>query len=160
GVQFHFGGAPAPATVIQPPAPAPPPPPPPPPPAPPETPRQPEPAPAPPPPAPPPAPAPAPAPTKDTISFDSQKFVLNNIAKAHLDGVALKLRETPRATVLVTGFSEGKKGKAAETLATRRAANVKAYLVDRHKIDASRIATDVDLSADAAQAIVTITSPR
>lgn len=60
----------------------------------------------------------------------------------------------------MTGYSDGKNGSAAEKLSRRRAENVKAYLVDRQKIDAGRITTEVDLSTQGAQAVVTIVSPR
>lgn len=154
GVLFRFGHEPAPAVVEPapaPPAPAPPPP------APPEAPKAPEPPPPPPVVAPPPPP---PAPPKETVAFDREKVRVNNIAKAQLDDVALKLREMPRANVIVTGYADGKKGASAEKLARRRAENVKTYLVDRHKIDAGRISTEVDLETTGAQAVVTIVTPR
>jgi outer membrane protein OmpA-like peptidoglycan-associated protein len=129
-----------------------------PPPAPPETPKTPEPV-APPPPVVP-QPPPPPAPLETPIPFDAAKSRLNNIAKAKLDDVALKLRESPRATVVVTGYSDGKKGPAAEKLARERAEHVKQYLVERHKIDAGRITTETNLGAESAQAVVTIVTPR
>jgi outer membrane protein OmpA-like peptidoglycan-associated protein len=158
GVLLHFGGAPAPVVVEPAPAPpAPAPAPPPPPPAPPEQPKAPE--PAPPPPVVAPAPPP-PAPPKETVSFDRESIRVNNIAKAQLDDVALKLREMPRANAVVTGYSDGKKGASAEKLARHRAENVKRYLVDRHKIDAGRISIETDLEQTGAQAVVTIVTPR
>ena len=156
GALFRFGGSPAPIIVA--PAPAPPaPPPPPPPPAPPEKPREPEPVVAPPPVVPPPPP---PALPKEPITFDREKFAVNNIAKAQLDDVALKLREAPRSNAIVTGYADGKSGPAAEKLARKRAENVKQYLISRHKIDAARISVETSLDASSAQAVVTIVSPR
>jgi outer membrane protein OmpA-like peptidoglycan-associated protein len=156
GALVRFGGRPAPVVVE--PAPAPPAPPPPPP-APPEAPRTPEPVVAPPPPVEPPPPPP-PVPQKEPVTFDREKVAVNNIAKAQLDGVALKLREMPRANAIVTGYSDGRKGKAAEKLARRRAENIKQYLVDRHKIDAGRITVETSLDTSDSQAVVTIVSPR
>lgn len=159
GALFRFGGSPAPVAVVPapvPPAPAPPPPPPPP--APPEAPKAPEPAVAPPPVVPP--PPPPQAPVKEPVTFDREKFAVNNIAKAQLDDVALKLREAPRANAIVTGYADGKSGSAAEKLARKRAENVKQYLISRHKIDAARISVETSLDASGAQAIVTIVSPR
>jgi outer membrane protein OmpA-like peptidoglycan-associated protein len=163
GALFRFGGSPAPIVVVPapapvPPAPAPAPPPQHPPPAPPETPKAPEPVVAPPPVVPP--PPPPPAPPKETVTFDREKFAVNNIAKAQLDEVALKLRESPRSNAVVTGYADGRSGSAAEKLARKRAENVKQYLISRHKIDAARISVETSLDASRAQAIVTIVSPR
>lgn len=156
GALFRFGGSPAPIVVV--PAPAPAPPPPAPPPAPPETPRAPEPVVAPPPVVPP--PPPPQAPVKETVTFDRGKVAVNNIAKAQLDDVALKLRERPKANIVITGYADGKTGAAAEKLARRRAENVKQYLVERHKIDAARITIETSLEAPGAQAVVTIVTQR
>ena len=159
GALVRLGGAQAPVTVVA--APAPPPAPPPPPPAPAEAPKEPEPAAAPPPVVTPPPPPPAPT---EVVTFDRNRFAVNNIAKAQLDLVALKLREAPRSNAVVTGYADGKKGAAAEKLAKKRAENIKQYLIDRHKIDAARISVEVDLSgsaeAQAPKAVVTIVSPR
>jgi hypothetical protein len=139
GVLFHFGGKAAPVIVEAPPAMAPAPPPP---------------APAPPPPAPerpaappvaPPPPAP-PAPVRDTIDFEHGKSRVTNIAKAKLDAVAMRLRDNPRATVTVVGYPDSGSGTRQESLARQRAENVKQYLIDRHRIDASRITTQVDMT--------------
>jgi hypothetical protein len=157
GVLFHFGGRAAPAVLVPPPAP-PAPPPPPPPPAPPETPPAPMPPPAPPVVAPP----PPPAPTTDTIDFDRGSARITNIAKARLDEVALRLRENPRASVMITGYpDEGTASARRESLARQRAENAKAYLVDRHGIDASRITTQTDLTdpSHRGQAVIVVTIP-
>lgn len=152
GLLFHFGGCAAPAVIVPPPAP---PPPPPPPPAPPEE------APAPmPPPAPPVVEAPPPpAPTTDTIDFDRGSARITNIAKARLDAVALRLRENPRATVVITGYPDDSTAASRrESLARQRAENAKAYLVDRHSIDASRIttATDLDDTSNRGKAVIVV----
>ena len=137
GILFHFGGHAAPAVIAPPPQPPPPPPPP----APPEAPPAPMPPPAPPVVAPP----PPPAPTTDTIDFDRGSARITNIAKARLDAVALRLRENPRATVVITGYPDsGTAASRRETLARQRAENAKAYLLDRHSIDASRITTEAN----------------
>jgi|KBSSwiStaDraftv2_1062776.scaffolds.fasta_scaffold338546_1 hypothetical protein len=158
GLLFHFGGRAAPTVITAPPAPPAPPPPPPPPPAPPEE------APAPmPPPAPPVvAPPPPPAPTTDTIDFDRGSARITNIAKARLDAVALRLRENPRATVVITGYpDDGTAASRRESLARQRAENAKAYLVDRHSIDASRITTETNLTetGNRGKAVIVVTFP-
>ncbi|MCC6128710.1 MAG: OmpA family protein [Acidobacteria bacterium] len=101
--------------------------------------------------APPPAPAPAPvveAPqspkgetsTSDEILFDPAKNRLTNIAKAILDGVALRLKNNLSAICTVTGYADAsEKVKDKGALASSRAEAAKEYLVKRHGIDASRI---------------------
>jgi outer membrane protein OmpA-like peptidoglycan-associated protein len=160
GASFRFGGAAAPTVVVPPPPPpeAPPPPAPeaPPPPAAPEAPPAPMPPPAPPVVAPP----PPPAPTTDTVDFDRGSARISNIAKAREDEVALRLRENPSATVVITGYpDEGTASARRESLARQRAENTKAYLVTRHGIDASRITTQTDLTDTAhfGQSVIVVT---
>ncbi len=153
GVLFHFGGKPTPVVVEPPPAMAPPPAP-----APPAAPKQPEPA-APPPPV---VSPPPPEPAKDTVQFERQKFIVSNVAKAQLDDVALRLRERPKATVVITGYADPGKGARGERLARQRAENLKRYLIDRHHIDASRITAEVDLTGgpEGAKAVVEVVFPK
>lgn len=106
------------------------------------------------------APPPPPAPTTDTIDFDRGSAHITNIAKARLDAVALRLRENPRATVVVTGYpDDGTVASRRDSLARQRAENARAYLVDRHGIDASRItaATDLTDTANRGEAIIVVT---
>ena len=106
------------------------------------------------------APPPPPAPTTDTIDFDRGSARITNIAKARLDSVALRLRENPRATVVITGSpDDGTASARRESLARQRAENAKAYLVDRHGIDASRITTQTDLTdtSHRGQAVIVVT---
>ena len=149
GLLFHFGGCASPVVVVPPPAPEPPPPPP--------APSEVPPAPMPPPAPPVVEPPPPPAPTTDTIDFDRASSRITNIAKARLDSVALRLRENPRATVVITGYPDS--GNRSEALARRRAENAKAYLVDRHAIDASRITTGTDLTDESnfGKAVIVVT---
>jgi hypothetical protein len=151
-----------PTVLVPPPAPPPPPPPPPhsspppPPPAPPEAPPAPMPPPAPPVVAPP----PPPAPTTDTVDFDRGSAHITNIAKARLDSLALRLRENPRATVVITGDpDDGTAASRRESLARQRAESAKAYLVNRHAIDASRITTKVNTmdTSDFGKAVIVTT---
>ena len=83
-----------------------------------------------------------------------------HIAKARLDAVALRLRENPRATVVITGYpDDGTTSARRESLARQRAENAKAYLVDRHSIEASRITTETDLidTSHRGQAVIVVT---
>ena len=121
----------------------------------------------------PPAPIAAPAAPKgetsttDEVLFDSAKSRLTNIAKAILDGVALRLKNNFSATCTITGYTDPKeKGGDHGSLGRSRAEAAKDYLVKRHGLDGSRIAVEArgDASAgDAAtrnrKAIVTVTFP-
>jgi outer membrane protein OmpA-like peptidoglycan-associated protein len=135
------------------------------------------------PPAPAPAPvvAPAPAPsepavvtapaarpstsTTDEILFDQAKSRLTNIAKAILDGVALRLKNNLAATCTVSAWTDGKEKGDRAALAKARAEAAKDYLMKRHGIDGSRIATEVKGDGDSAdatrnrRAVVTVTFP-
>jgi outer membrane protein OmpA-like peptidoglycan-associated protein len=135
------------------------------------------------PPAPAPAPvvAPAPAPaesavvtapaarpatsTTDEILFDPAKSRLTNIAKAILDGVALRLKNNLAATCTVSAWTDGKEKGDRAALARARAEAAKDYLMKRHGIDGSRISTEVKGDGDAAdatrnrRAVVSVTFP-
>jgi outer membrane protein OmpA-like peptidoglycan-associated protein len=117
---------------------------------------EPEPAPATPAPAPTAGPVePPPAPkgetsTTDEVLFDTAKGRLTNIAKAILDGVALRLKNNLSATCTITSFTDPKeKGGDHAKLATTRADAAKDYLVKRHGIDASRIRIEAKGDAEA-----------
>ncbi|HEV2852497.1 MAG TPA: OmpA family protein [Thermoanaerobaculia bacterium] len=143
--------------LLPPPPPAPPPPPPPPPVE----------APPPPPPpveAPPPPPPPPPAPperTEVTCSFTSGSARLDNICKAKLDEVALRMKQESAATAQVIGYADGSSGTQTsnQRAAEQRATAVKNYLVTRHGIDPSRITTEGQVT-DRRAAVVILTIPR
>jgi hypothetical protein len=135
-----------------------PPPPPPPPPAP----EPPPPAPAPePPPPPPPAPPAPPAPPEtmeQTCSFVPGSARLDNICKAKLDEVGLRMKQSSTSTAACTGFSDGKGKSENQRLADQRSQAVKNYLVTRHGIDPSRITTQGQVTdRRAATVVLTIT---
>lgn len=136
---------PSPPVVVPPPAPAPAPPPPP---VEEKTEAAPAPAPAPPPTAPPP---PTPETTRDEISFDAGSARLTNIAKAVLDGIALRMKNDLNSTAVITGYTDDSGSEQANTpLSLRRADAAKEYLVTRHGIDPSRMTTDGKGSGDPA----------
>jgi outer membrane protein OmpA-like peptidoglycan-associated protein len=142
-------------------------------------PREPEPAPPPatePVPPPPPVAAPAEPPaapvarpstsTTDEILFDAGKSRLTNIAKAILDGVALRLKNNLAATCTISASTDPKeKGGDHAVLAKARADAARDYLMKRHGIDGSRIASEALGDADSAdatrnrRAVVTVTFP-
>jgi outer membrane protein OmpA-like peptidoglycan-associated protein len=90
----------------------------------------------------PPAPA-APRESVETVHFDSGGARLTNIAKAKLDEIALRLKQEPSATLLIRGYADSTGASADnQALSLRRAEAARAYLVERHGIDAARIAVE------------------
>jgi outer membrane protein OmpA-like peptidoglycan-associated protein len=89
-----------------------------------------------------PPPRPAPRQTTDEIFFDGKSARLTNIAKAILDGVALRMKNDLNATAVVTGFTDNTgTDQANQELGMKRAQAAKEYLVTRHGIDPGRIST-------------------
>jgi len=92
--------------------------------------------------APPPPPRPTPRTTSDEIFFDGKSARLTNIAKAVLDGVALRMKNDLNSTAIVTGYTDNTgTEKANEELGLKRAQAAKEYLVTRHGIDPGRVTT-------------------
>ena len=113
----------------------------------------------------PPAPRPETS-TTDEILFDAAKSRLTNIAKAILDGVALRLKNNLSATCTIAGFTDPNEKSDHAALAQARADAAKDYLVKRHGIDASRIQVEAKGDAEAGddatrnrRAVVTVTFP-
>jgi OOP family OmpA-OmpF porin len=99
----------------------------------------------------PPPPAPAPTTTSDEIYFDAGSARLTNIAKAILDGVALRMRNDLNSTVVITGYSDNVGTEESNLdISRRRADAAREYLVTRHGIDPARITTEGRGSADPA----------
>jgi outer membrane protein OmpA-like peptidoglycan-associated protein len=103
--------------------------------------------------------------TTDEILFDAAKSRLTNIAKAILDGVALRLKNNLAATCVVSAWTDAKEKGDHVALAKARAEAAKDYLMKRHGIDGSRIATEVKGDGDSAdatrnrRAVVSVTFP-
>jgi outer membrane protein OmpA-like peptidoglycan-associated protein len=103
--------------------------------------------------------------TTDEILYDATKSRLTNIAKAILDGVALRLKNNLAATCTVTGYADPSEKGDKAVLATARAEAAKDYLVKRHGIDAGRITVAANGGASAPdatrnrRAVVTVTFP-
>jgi len=90
--------------------------------------------------APQPPPRPAPRTTTDEIFFDGKSARLTNIAKAVLDGVALRMKNDLNATAVVVGYTDNAGAEQANSeLGMKRAEAAKQYLVTRHGIDPGRI---------------------
>jgi outer membrane protein OmpA-like peptidoglycan-associated protein len=123
------------------------------------------PAPPPPPPTPEPEPEPAPVPPPppvaapqepqqilaENIAFEKDSARVTNIGKAQLDDVALRMRQEPASTAVVTGYVAD--GEAGEGLDRRRAEAVRDYLMSRHDIDASRISVEAGGSGEMAAVV-------
>ncbi len=83
------------------------------------------------------------------VHFDSGSARVSNIAKAKLDEVALKLKQDSELRAHVIGYSDSQGSQAVnDRLSRQRAEAVKAYLVERHGIDPSRITIEGRGSAD------------
>lgn len=96
-------------------------------------------------------PPPAPRTTVDEIYFDAGSARLTNIAKAILDGVALRMKNDLNSTAVITGYSDNTGAEEANMAITgQRAEAAKEYLVTRHGIDPNRVATVAKGSADPA----------
>jgi hypothetical protein len=63
---------------------------------------------------------------------------INNVDKACLDDVSLKMQNDPRSTLTITGYSDASEA-AAKALAKKRAESAKDYLVKGQKLDPGRI---------------------
>lgn len=89
-----------------------------------------------------PPPAPTPKTTRDEIFFDAASARLTNIAKAILDGIALRMKNDLNSTAVITGYSDpGGSEQSNLTISAKRAAAAKEYLVTRHGIDPGRVTT-------------------
>lgn len=102
------------------------------------------------PPPPPVAPPPAPSVIRtDEIHFEAGSARLTNIAKAILDDVALRMRQEPRATAVVIGYTDNREATGPNRdLDRRRAQAVRDYLVSRHNVDPSRITIEARGTSD------------
>ncbi|MFI5173473.1 MAG: Ig-like domain-containing protein, partial [Terriglobia bacterium] len=88
------------------------------------------------------APKPKPEPVSClSAGFPGNSSRINNVDKACLDDVTLKMQNDPGSSLTITGFSD-RSETAAKALAKRRAEATKAYLVKEKKLDANRIGAE------------------
>lgn len=85
----------------------------------------------------------APKPKPEPISclsagFPANSARINNVDKACLDDVSLKMQNDPGSTLTITGYADRSEA-AAKALGDRRAESAKTYLVKEKKLDGSRI---------------------
>ncbi len=79
---------------------------------------------------------------REKVIIQIDRYKPDNVAKAKLDEIALKLQQDPRLRASITGYTDDRgSDKLAEKNGLRRAEGVKDYLVKQHKIDAARIDT-------------------
>ena len=102
------------------------------------------------------APAAAPAATlATTLAFKTNSARVDNVAKAALDDVALRLQQDPNAKAVIVGFSDSSEHNA-DLLAKQRAVNAKAYLTSEKGIAADRIEVRSDTTTGGTKAEVWI----
>ncbi len=78
--------------------------------------------------------------TRDKIVIPIDGIRPNNVAKARLDEIALRLQQDPRLRATITGYHDDRgSDRVVERTAQRRADAAKDYLVKQHKIDEARI---------------------
>ncbi len=91
--------------------------------------------------------APPPPPEAVVVSFMCSEFPsgntrIDNRCKAILDDAALRLRQNPQATAEIVGYSDSTGSEEINIeKSLERADNAKAYFVETHGIDASRMTT-------------------
>ncbi|HEV2064487.1 MAG TPA: OmpA family protein [Thermoanaerobaculia bacterium] len=96
-------------------------------------------------------PPPTPKTTRDEIFFDGTGARLTNIAKAILDGIALRMKSDLNSTAVITGYTDNSgKEEANVAISQKRADAAREYLVTRHGIDPNRLATAAKGSAEPA----------
>jgi outer membrane protein OmpA-like peptidoglycan-associated protein len=96
-------------------------------------------------------PPPTPRMTRDEIYFDAGSARLTNIAKAVLDGVALRMKNDLNSTAVITGYSDNAGSEEGNlAISAKRAEAAKEYLVTRHGIDPNRLTTAAKGSAEPA----------
>jgi outer membrane protein OmpA-like peptidoglycan-associated protein len=79
---------------------------------------------------------------RERIVIQINRIQPDNVAKARLDEIALKLQQDPRLRATITGYTDDRGTvRAGQRTAQQRADAVKNYLVRQHRIDAGRIET-------------------
>ncbi len=73
-----------------------------------------------------------------SAGFPYNSARINNVDKACLDDVSLKMQNDPRSTLTITGYADRTEARA-KLLAKKRAESAKAYLVKEKQLDGSRI---------------------
>ena len=96
---------------------------------------------------------------EQTCNFVPGSARLDNICKAKLDEVGLRMKQSPASTAAVTGYSDGKGKSENQKLADQRAQGVKNYLVTRHGIDPSRITTQGQVTDKRAATVLLTINP-
>jgi outer membrane protein OmpA-like peptidoglycan-associated protein len=86
---------------------------------------------------------------RERIRILIDRYKVDNVGKAILDDVALKLKGDARILATITGYGDDRgTPKAQDKAALDRAEDVKKYLVEKHKIDAGRLTVKSGGSSD------------
>lgn len=76
----------------------------------------------------------------EKITIQINQIQPDNIAKAQLDEIALKMQQNPRLRAVLTGHTDDRGSEEAnQRVGQRRAEAAKDYLVTQHQVDAGRI---------------------
>jgi outer membrane protein OmpA-like peptidoglycan-associated protein len=99
---------------------------------------------------------PPPPPPPQTVMLDQCEFALNsarvdNVCKAKLDSVALRMQSEPDATLAIVGFADSAE-RNPQPLAQARADNVRVYLSQDKGIAAALLSTRTGAPGSGAQA--------
>lgn len=74
---------------------------------------------------------------------------VDNVAKAILDDIAVKIKQYPDTKVTLKGYTDSQgSDESNQKIGMQRAENAKKYLVERHKIDAGRFVVESGGKAD------------
>lgn len=102
----------------------------------------------------PPPPAPAPkAEIRIECEFKAGSARVDNICKARLDEIALKMKQDTSLRAHISGYAPGANGMKLSKL---RAENTKTFLMERHRFDASRFSVEGYGSAEPGDRIVIV----
>jgi outer membrane protein OmpA-like peptidoglycan-associated protein len=94
----------------------------------------------------------------EKIAIHMEGNLPNNVAKAQLDEIALKMRQNPQLRATLTGHTDDRGSEEVnERVGLRRADAVKAYLVGEQNVDEGRIETQ---SAGETQPIANNSTPQ
>jgi outer membrane protein OmpA-like peptidoglycan-associated protein len=94
---------------------------------------------------------------RERIVIQTNRIDPDNLAKAKLDEIALKMQQDPRLRAIITGHTDDRGSEDAnQVVGQRRADGVRDYLVNEHGIDVSRTES---LSAGESQPIGENESP-
>jgi outer membrane protein OmpA-like peptidoglycan-associated protein len=86
---------------------------------------------------------------RERITIQINRIRPDNVAKARLDEIALKMQQDPRLRAIITGYTDDRPTEAvAQRQGMQRAQAARDYLVQQHRIDTNRFETRSGGKAD------------